>query len=182
MLTLASRNDQAYVLLQGNNSLMNGSMADMAAARGQQRGGEALLWFRHDGTSYVVRDAASLARFRSAFDETSALADAQGKLGDRQGDLGIQQGKIGEQQAQIGMQQAGLALGKAHAERRAALAAQQRGMAEQAQFLAERQAAMAREQASLAEKQAAASARTVRAVQQLIDEALAKGFAQPTRG
>ena len=182
VLTLAGRNDQAYVLLQGNHTLMNGSMADMASARRQQRNGEALLWFRNGGTSYVVRDPAALARFRSAFEETSALAEAQGKLGDRQGKLGEQQGKLGERQGEIGMQQAGLAAGKAQAERRAALAAQQRGMAEQAQFLAERQTELAREQAAFGKKQAAASERTAREVKQLIDEALAKGFAQQTKG
>ncbi|MGH8060570.1 MAG: M56 family metallopeptidase [Pseudoxanthomonas sp.] len=180
-LTLASNNDQAYVLLQGNNTLMNGSMVDMAEARRQQRNGEQLLWFRKGRTSYVVRDPAALARFQSTFKETSALADAQGKLGDRQGELGEQQGKLGERQGAIGMQQAELAISKANSERQAALAAQQRGMAEQAQFLAERQAVMAREQAKLAEKQAASSARTAREVKQLIEEALAKGIAQPTK-
>lgn len=180
-LMLASNNDQAYVLLQGNNSLMNGSMFDMAEARRQQRNGEELLWFRKGKASYVVRDPAVLARFHAAFDETSALADAQGKLGDRQGELGEQQGKLGERQGAIGMQQAELAIGKAQAERQAALAAQQRGMAEQAQSLAERQAVMAREQAKLAARQAAASARTAREVKKLIDEALAKGVAQPTK-
>ena len=182
ILTLASNSDQAYVLLQGNNSLVNGSMFDIAEARRQQRNGESLLWFRKGRASYVVRDPAALARFQSAFKETSALADAQGKLGDRQGELGDQQGKLGERQGAIGMQQAELAVGKAQAERQAALAAQQRGMAEQAQFLAERQAVMAREQARLAEKQAAASARTAREVKKLIDEALAKGIAQSTKG
>ena len=102
-LTLSSSSDQAYVLLQGNNSLMNGSMVDIAEARRQQRNGEQLLWFRNGRASYVVRDPAALARFHSAFDETSALADAQGKLGDRQGVLGEQQGKLGERQGEIGM-------------------------------------------------------------------------------
>ena len=182
VLTFASGNDQAYVLLQGNNSLMNGSMVDIAEARRQQRNGESLLWFRKGRASYVVRDPAALARFHAAFEETSALADAQGKLGDRQGELGEQQGKLGERQGAIGMQQAELAVGRTQAERQAALAAQQRGMAEQAQFLAERQAVMAREQARLAEKQAAASARTQREVKKLIEEALAKGIAQSTKG
>jgi hypothetical protein len=180
-LTLSSNSDQAYVLLQGNSTLMNGSMLDMAEARRQQRNGEQLLWFRKGRASYVVRDPALLARFQSTFEETSALADAQGKLGDRQGELGEQQGKLGERQGEISMRYAELALGKAQAERQAALAAQQRGMAEQAQFLAERQAVMAREQAKLAAKQAAASARTEREVKNLIDEALAKGAAQSTK-
>jgi beta-lactamase regulating signal transducer with metallopeptidase domain len=182
VLTLASNNDQAYVLLQGNASLMNASMGDMAEARRQQRNGEELLWFRKGRASYVVRDPAVLARMRSAFEETIALADAQGRLGDRQGELGDQQGKLGERQGEIGMRQAELAVSRENSEHQAALAAQQRGMAEQAQFLAERQAVMAREQAKLAEKQAAASARTQREVKKLIDEALAKGFAQQTKG
>lgn len=181
-ILVAANNDQAYVLLQGNNSLVNGSMLDIAAARRQQRNGEQLLWFRKGRASYVVRDPVLLARFQSAFEETSALADAQGKLGDRQGELGEQQGKLGMRQGEIGMQQAKLAIGRAQAERQAALAAQQRGMAEQAQFLAERQAVMAREQAKLAEKQVAASARTEQEVKKLIEEALAKGAAQSTKG
>ena len=182
ILTLAYGNDQAYVLLQGNNSLVDGSMADIAEARRQQRNGEQLLWFRKGRASYVVRDPAALARFHAAFEETSALADAQGKLGDRQGELGDQQGKLGERQGEIGMRQAELAVSRENSERQAALAAQQRGMAEQAQFLAQRQAVMAREQAKLAEKQAAASARTAREMKKLIEEALAKGIAQSTKG
>ncbi|MEO8366205.1 MAG: M56 family metallopeptidase [Pseudoxanthomonas sp.] len=181
-LTLSSSGDQAYVLLQGNSSLMNASMGDMAEARRQQRNGEQLLWFRKGKASYVVRDPAALARLHAAFDETSALADAQGKLGDRQGETGDQQGRLGESQAQISMRQAEAVTGKEQAEHQAALAAQQRGIAEQAQFLAERQAVMAREQAKLAEKQAAASARTAREVKKLIDQALAQGLAQPTKG
>ena len=181
-MIVAANNDQTYVLLQGNNTLVNGSMFDIAEARRQQRNGEQLLWFRKGRASYVVRDPALLARFRTTFEETSALADAQGKLGDRQGELGEQQGRIGERQGEIGMQQAELAINKANSERQAALAAQQRGMAEQAQFLAERQAGMAREQAKLAEKQVAASARTAEEVKQLIEEALAKGVAQSTKG
>lgn len=180
-ILVAANNDRAYVLLQGNNSLMNGSMGDMAEARRQQRNGEQLLWFRKGRASYVVRDPALLARFNSAFEETSALADAQGELGDRQGELGEQQGKLGEQQGRIAMRQAELAVGKENSERQAAMAAQQRGIAEQARLLAERQAAMAREQAKLAEKQAAASARTEQEVKKLIEEALAKGVAQSTK-
>jgi hypothetical protein len=179
---VAANNDQAYVLLKDNHSLMNGSMLDMAAARRQQRNGEELLWFRKGRASYVVRDPALLARFKTAFDETSALADAQGKLGDRQGELGEQQGKLGERQGELGMQQAELAVSRENSERQAALAAEQRGMAEQAQVLAERQAIMAHKQAELARKQAGASARTAREVKQLIEEALAKGVAQPTKG
>ncbi len=180
-LTLASNNDQAYVLLQGNNSLVNGSMVDIAEARRQQRNGEELLWFRKGKASYVVRDPALLARFQSAFAETSALADAQGKLGDRQGELGDRQGRLGERQGEIGMRQSTQALGRTSAQRQAGLAEQQRRMAKQMQSLSERQAGLAREQAALAKRQADASARTAREVEKLIDEALAKGVAQPTK-
>ena len=180
-LTLASNNGQAYVLLQGNNSMVNGSMVDIAEARRQQRNGEELLWFRNGKASYVVRDPAALARFHAAFAETSALADAQGKLGDRQGQLGEQQGKLGERQGEIGMRQAELAIGKAQEERQAALAEQARSLAESQAALAGKQAELASQQAALASKQAAASARTAREVKKLIDEALAKGTAQPTK-
>src|SRR5690606_30985628 len=61
-LTLSANSDQVYVLLQGNNSLVDGSMADIAEARRQQRNGESLLWFRKGRASYVVRDPAALAR------------------------------------------------------------------------------------------------------------------------
>lgn len=182
VLTLSSNSDQAYVLLQGNNSMVNGSMVDIAEARRQQRNGEELLWFRKGKASYVIRDPAALARFHAAFAETSALADAQGKLGERQGALGEQQGRIGERQGAIGLRQADLVAGKAQPQRQAALAEQARSLAESQAALAGKQAELASQQAALATKQAAASARTAREVKKLIDEAMAKGIALPTKG
>ena len=82
----------------------------------------------------------------------------------------------------IGLRQAELVAGKAQPQRQAALAEQARSLAESQAALAGKQAELASQQAALATRQAAASARTAREVKKLIDEAMAKGIALPTKG
>jgi bla regulator protein blaR1 len=92
----------AWVMLSegpDNSVNMSGSTDDIPEARRQrQTPGEPLLWFRHNGKAYVIRDAETLQKVRELFVPV-------GQLGDRQGDLGNQQGRLGDEQARLGDQQ-----------------------------------------------------------------------------
>lgn len=180
----------AFVLMSEDGSVANASTSDLREARAMRQGDEELLWLRKGNTRYVVRDPATLQRFRAAYAETTRLGEAQGALGERQGRLGEQQGALGERQGELGMRMAELAAeevrqarsgGSSRSERMAALQAQQRGLGEQMAALGERQAALGREQATLGEKQGAAAIRAEREAAKLIEQSIANGLAQALR-
>ena len=206
--TYVNNDDQAYVMLSGDETFAAGSSQDLRDAQRQRRGNEEMLWLRKGTARYVVRDPATLRKLQSLHDEMEALGAQQGRLGEQQGALGEQQGALGMRQAEISAQSAtiaaqraaqaatyaadraanhathdaGVAVARANAaksEREAALQAQQRGMSEQMQFLAKRQQALGREQAALGARQAEISARTVREAGELLKQAIRNGVAQP---
>jgi hypothetical protein len=61
----------------GRPSLMQGTTEDFTAAKRVRSGSAPVYWFKHDGTAYVVRDAASLARVRQTYAPVIALYAAQ---------------------------------------------------------------------------------------------------------
>jgi hypothetical protein len=80
---LAPSPDDPYVyFLDDSNVMMSGSMGDLDRAREARRDeNDSLLWFRHDGREYVVRDPAVLRTVRE-------LNAALGKVG--QGEEGFE--------------------------------------------------------------------------------------------
>lgn len=198
----SNQNANSYVLIKGDHSVMNGSVADLREAK-QLDDGSGVLLLRRDGKRYVVRDAATLSRFEQLHAETVRLGEAQGKLGDRQGRLGERQGEIGERMGEIGArigalasQQAQLALtsdGSADARRGAAAEARRKideareemdnpAMRAEMESLAAQQAALGKQQAELGRQQAAASAKANRDADQMIREAISSGIARPLGG
>jgi len=105
---LSTRSDRdAWVLLRDrdDNVMMSGRTEDVAEA-GRQRAsaGQPLLWFRHAGNAYVIRDAETLAAVEALFEPIRVLGEQQGALGEEQGKLGERQGKFGAQQGELGAQ------------------------------------------------------------------------------
>jgi bla regulator protein BlaR1 len=88
-----------------NHTTMSGSMRDIDRARRFKRPGEPVLWFRHGGREYVIRDRALLSQIEATWAPVNALGNEQGKLGAKQGDLGSLQGEIGAKQGEIGAAQ-----------------------------------------------------------------------------
>ncbi|MCD9085259.1 M56 family metallopeptidase [Stenotrophomonas sp. SY1] len=195
-----SRN--AYVLLQGDHSIMNGSVGDLRRVR-RMDDGNGVLWLRRDGKDYVVHDTATLARFQQVHAETMRLGDLQGKLGDQQGELGERQGEIGARMGEIGArigelasEQAQLALSggeRTEAQRKAAAEARRRlaqarqemdnpEMRAEMVSLSRQQSELGRQQAELGRQQAAASVRAQRETEQLIEQVIRDGVAKPVRG
>lgn len=182
---LSAGNNEGYVLLRENNSVMNGSMEDLREAQRLQRNGEELLWFRRGNTKYVVRDPATLERFRASYAEVMRLGGAQSAIGNRQSEIGSKQAAIGNLQAELGMKQAELAtrrMRESEADARMAELDRQQAALDRKQ--AELDAPMAeldRQQAELDKKMRAADVRAEQRARQLMDEAVSKGIAQPLK-
>lgn len=143
----------SYVLLSpgSRSATMSGSTDDMHRARALRSGQEGLLYLRHRGTAYVIRDAATLRRAEAIFTPQKALGAQQGELGSRQAALGQRQAALGMRQAELGFQQAGASPRRADelGRRQAALGQQQDALGQQQDALGRRQSALGREQERL---------------------------------
>jgi hypothetical protein len=88
-----------------DNTTMSGSLRDVERARRHRRPGERVLWFRHEGREYVVRDPAALDQVVDLWAPVNELGNQQGQLGAQQGELGTTQGQLGAKQGELGAQQ-----------------------------------------------------------------------------
>jgi len=200
-ISLSPHNDQdAYVLVQDGHNLMDASLDDLREARRLAGNDGEILWLRHAGHRYVVRDPAALARFQELHAQTLELADAQAELGDQQGDLGERQGDLGEgmgelsaQMAESAARQAEAAVAASHgaasqaqiermAAQRATEQLRRQDLGKKIQELARQQAQLGLQQAKLGKQQADASVRARQQAEQLIREAIAQGLASPIDG
>lgn len=110
-VTLSNDGDEgeSYVILSGDDTMVNGSRRDIARAKALQgRSGGDLVWFRRDGKEYLVTDPATVHKAVALFAEQRELGERQGELGRRQGELGGKQAELGQKQAELGMKQAEL--------------------------------------------------------------------------
>jgi bla regulator protein blaR1 len=98
-----------FVLIAGDDDhTVSGNMSDIERARRHRGPGEHILWFRHRGTEYVVRDAGVLRQAKAIWRPVSELGARQGELGAQQGKLGAKQGALGAQQGKLGAKQGAL--------------------------------------------------------------------------
>lgn len=193
-----SGDGNAYVLVQGNHHIVDGSVADIHEA-GAAAGGTPALWIRRDGQRYLVRDTATVKQFAALHAPSRELADAQARIGDRQGELGKRQGDLGLQMGEIGRKAGEAAAAQARAaldrpdavdhQRIARIASdnaeralQEKGLQAKMEQLAAQQAALAREQMQLAQQQRASSDHARREADALIQRAIANGTAKPIKG
>ena len=187
----SERDGNAYVLIEGTDITMAGHSSDIATARKLQQGSAPLLWVRQDHKQYVVRDAATLQRFKAAHAPMAALGAQQGKLGEQQGALGERQGALGEKQGELGVRMGAIATEQAEAAMRGgearqaaldrkmeALAREQDALAKQQDVLARQQDPLARQQEALARRQEAAVVQMQRDVDRLLGDAIRSGKAQ----
>ncbi len=130
------------------------------------------LWFRHQGTTYVVRDPKLLAEARAALEPCDRLGTEQGELGTEQGRLGTQQGELGAKQGALGGKMPGSS--SAESER---LRAQMDGLAQQQEALAVEQEKLGRRQEDLARRQEAATDAGLEKLREIRSRALAAGLA-----
>ncbi len=198
-------NGDSWVFLYGDHSAtMSGSMDSLdKVKRLRGNSSEPILWYRHDGKEYVVRDPAVLRQAKEIFRPQMELGARQGELGGRQGELGARQGALGAKQGELGGRQG--ALGG----QMAALAAEQIGrdgddrdlekrqealetqmeelgrqqeeLGRQQEALGRQQEELGRRQEELGRQQEAASEKAQQELRELMEQAIRSGTAQPVK-
>ena len=160
-----------YVLVNRDRQgvTMSGSSQDAERLK-RKYGDERLLWFRHNGETYVVRDAAALDEAEQINRPVAIIGAKQGEVGAKQGAIGAKQGAVGAAQGAIGAKQGaiGAKQGQIGAQQ-AALAARQLARlsdSEQREVDAEHER-LAKEMASMNEEMAKLSAEMQHASQPL---------------
>jgi bla regulator protein BlaR1 len=165
----------SYVLLSegSRSSTMSGSTDDLRRAHALRRGQEALLYVRHGGAAYVIRDAATLRRAEEIFEPQRRLGARQAELGSRQAALGSRQAALGAQQARLGAQQA-----NATPRRAVELGREQTELGRRQNELGLQQDALGRQQSALGQEQDRLGREADAQFRTLLAEALRSGVAQ----
>ncbi len=83
---------------------MSGSWQDAERLKRQYRD-ERVLWFRHGGKAYVVKDPAALDEAERINRPVAEIGAKQGEIGAKQGAIGARQGAVGAKQGEIGARQ-----------------------------------------------------------------------------
>jgi bla regulator protein BlaR1 len=203
-----SQGVDSYVIVSGDNATMSGSSDELRHARSfRYRIGEAYVWFRQDGKSYIVRDPNTVKAVNKLFQPQHDLGRQQGELGEQQGKLGELQAKLGERQSSIRttlpdltreieqlkqkMRSAGTSeelgdlqamLGDLQAkiaEQQSKIGEQQAKIGEEQAKLGEQQAALGERQAALGELQSKQAEQASRLLKALLDDAFKKGLVEP---
>jgi beta-lactamase regulating signal transducer with metallopeptidase domain len=192
-LNLSQQPGQAFVLMSNGDNLVNASLADLKQARRDAGNGAPALWVRRGQTRYLIRDPAVLRHLVRTQAEVAALGDAQAALGDLQAEIGehmanvslqvaadatasVDVAEVANQAAREANVEAASTAGRAA--RQARIDARRAVDASQMASAARQQAEFGKQQARLAQQQAVASARAVREVRIVIDQALSSGKAQ----
>jgi beta-lactamase regulating signal transducer with metallopeptidase domain len=100
-----SSDGESYAVIRGGDTehmsfsgnWMQGQREEIEKAR-KQAGGKDILWFTHEGKSYVVDDPATLAQIEAMYGPIDELGRQQEALGKKQEALGKQQEDLGKQQ------------------------------------------------------------------------------------
>ncbi|HEU0016169.1 MAG TPA: M56 family metallopeptidase [Longimicrobium sp.] len=101
-----SQEELSFVLLRADgNTTMSGNTRDIERARRHRRGDEPLLWFRHDGREYVVRDPRVLREVEALWLPVNEIGRQQSEIGAKQSEIGARQSEIGARQSEIGAEQ-----------------------------------------------------------------------------
>ncbi len=178
---------ESYVLLMGESrTVMNGSGDDIRRARELQQGKEPLLYFRKNGKSYVIRDAAFVEKAQGLFKKQMELGEKQAKLGAQQAELGGRQAELAGKQAEIGAKQSALATKQARSGEDAGnleyemgqLSRQQGELGMKQGELGQQQARLGDQQAELGRQQERQGKEAEVKFRDLLQEAIRNGAAQ----
>ena len=165
----------SYVLFSSgdSSSTINGSSGDYQRAKALRTAGQPLLYFRHDGAAYVIRDPALLRRAQEMFEPQRVLGQRQSALGRQQSALGRQQGALGREQGRLGSMMANSTPRQMHE-----LGRQMRELGERQKELGQRQAALGQQQGALGREQGRLGRIANANLRSLVSEALQRGLAQ----
>ena len=194
-IDIDSHASRGFVMIEGDTVMINGDDSDLAIAQQLHQGKGPVLWFRRGDKAYLIRDASYIERAKAAYAPMKELARQQGELGAQQGRLGGKQGALGARQGELGAQQAQLAARQAvlaaQSSQDARTQAQEARLAQHDEFrwqedaLHQQQVELGKQQEELGKQQKALSGRmrltsdkANQQMDQLLDEAVAKGIAQ----
>lgn len=202
---------RGIALFDGDTVMFNGNESDLADVQRLHNVNDPMLWFRRDGHAYTIHDATLIHQARDAFHPLNELARQQGELAGKQGALAGQQSGLAARQAALASREAELASRRAgFAAQRAAMQnitsqdrAEQAAMlkgrlagvdAEQAEIqreykeihrlsegLSKQAAALSQQQAAVAAQQKRVAQQVDRQLDNVLQEALARGLAQPAQ-
>jgi bla regulator protein blaR1 len=89
---------ESYVIVSGDSLTMSGGPADARHAKSlQNKITGNYIWFRHDGKSYIIRDAATVREAKQFFAQQDQLGRQQEELGKQQDELGRKMDELGKQ-------------------------------------------------------------------------------------
>jgi bla regulator protein blaR1 len=189
--TIMQTAQDAFTLFDGDYQIASGTTGDAVAAERARKGHESMLWIRRGSDTYVVRDAATIAKIHALYapmttmsDRQAALGKKQAALGSRQAELGTQQAKIGSAQASIGQHEADLAA-RGHspgadpsiAKSQAELDDKMRDFSDRQREFGMQQAELGRQQATLSQEERQVSDRIDRDMATLIDQVVKSNVA-----
>ncbi|MBP1473030.1 hypothetical protein J7I44_01885 [Frateuria sp. MAH-13] len=199
-------------IFDGDTTIISGTRADVSAAQRMHRGGDPLVWFRHEDKAYVVHDPAVVAQAKAIYAPVTDMASEQGRLAGEQGRLAGQQAGLAEREAGFARQQAELAgqaaelaaeavdvgagsdeVARAHEARQRALeqrqarleqrhAAARNDIAARQRELESQQAAFEAQQQKLAQRQQDVTHKAEQQMERLLQDAIHTGKAQPALG
>ena len=171
---VASRRD-AYVLSRpGGNSSMNVSIADLKALR--SRFSEDFLWFRRNGSEYMISDRAVIDEAERCFDTLRPLRPQQESLAER--DRALDR----EEEALDREQDAWSDAAEGEDARDARLDDRRRDLETRLRAIHEQQRDLEREERILDERQEALEKVAEARLDLVIDDALRRGLARPLAG
>ena len=96
----------SYVFLDDAVTKLSGPAADVDAARRLKRANEPLLWFRHGGRDYVIRDPVTLQQVQLVARVGGEEGREQAQLDEHFARLSLEQGRIGQKLGELQFEQA----------------------------------------------------------------------------
>ena len=194
---------RGLAIFDGDNFLLKGSDKDLANIHQLSKADQPMLWFRRNDKAYVIHDADAIRQARQLMQPVEQLAREQGELAGKAGSLAGQQEGLAARAEALADRQVLLANRRALIQTRAAereaateandLQGELRGIkdeqdeidreaqdiARRSQALTKQQADMSAREAAMSAKQKAASAQVDLQLDKLVNDAVAKGLAQP---
>jgi len=170
----SSEHDTYILFAEGSRSIdVSGSVAELAGARAQRRGLEAMLYVRQGRASYVIRDAETLR-------QAQRIMKAEDELSARQTELGSKQTELGKLQTELAQEQSRLAALQSHAARPEAerLIREQDVLGREIGSLAKAEDSLGRGESILGRGQAELAQEARVNFQRLFADALSRGLAQ----
>jgi bla regulator protein BlaR1 len=177
-LDLGAKERTSYVITTRDGHTMCGDVGDVVYADESRPKGEAVVWFRIDDGTWVIRDPAVNAEARRLFTQVNEIGRKQGEIGAKQGVLGAEQGRLGAEQAKIGTKQAVAALRDEPAED---YSARMRELGDRMAVLGREQGKYGEQMAALGEAMQRELAVAQRGLSQLLDRAMKDGTAVRVR-